>query len=110
MLLALEKQGLLPETEKRTDAFVVALGEAAQKPAFRLLQQLRGAGLKALMDYAGRSMKAQMKQAGKAGARFALILGEDEIKEDAVMLKDMEKSQQQKVSLDEVIDQITSNR
>lgn len=106
VLLALEKQGLLPETKKQTDAFVVALGEAAQKPAFRLLQQLRGAGLKALMDYAGRSMKAQMKQAGKAGARFALILGEDEIKENAVMLKDMEKSQQQKVSLDEVIDQI----
>ena len=110
VLLALEKQGLLPETKKQADAFVVALGEAAQKPAFRLLQQLRGAGLTALMDYAGRSMKAQMKQAGKAGARFALILGEDEIKENAVMLKDMEKSQQQKVSLDEVIDQITSNR
>ncbi len=110
VLLALEKQGLLPDARKQTDAFVVALGEAAQKPAFRLLQQLRGAGLTALMDYAGRSMKAQMKQAGKAGARFALILGEDEIKENAVMLKDMEKSQQQKVSLDEVIDQITSNR
>ena len=110
VLLALEKQGLLPNAKKQTDAFVVALGEAAQKPAFRLLQQLRGAGLTALMDYAGRSMKAQMKQAGKAGARFALILGEDEIKENAVMLKDMEKSQQQKVSLDEVIDQITSNR
>ena len=110
VLLALEKQGLLPDTKKQADAFVVALGEAAQKPAFRLLQQLRGAGLTALMDYAGRSMKAQMKQAGKAGARFALILGEDEIKENVVMLKDMEKSQQQKVSLDEVIDQITSNR
>ena len=110
VLLALEKQGLLPDARKQTDAFVVALGEAAQKPAFRLLQQLRGAGLTALMDYAGRSMKAQMKQAGKAGARFALILGEDEIKENAVMLKDMKKSQQQKVSLDEVIDQITSNR
>ena len=109
VLLALEKQGLLPETKKQTDAFVVALGEAAQKPAFRLLQELRGAGLKALMDYAGRSMKAQMKQAGKAGARFALILGEDEIKENAVMLKDMEKSQQQKVSLDEVIDQIQNS-
>ena len=110
VLLALEKQGLLPDTKKQADAFVVALGEAAQKPAFRLLQQLRSAGLTALMDYAGRSMKAQMKQAGKAGARFALILGEDEIKENVVMLKDMEKSQQQKVSLDEVIDQITSNR
>ena len=109
VLLALEKQGLLPDTKKQADAFVVALGEAAQKPAFRLLQQLRSAGLTALMDYAGRSMKAQMKQAGKAGARFALRLGEDEIKENVVMLKDMEKSQQQKVSLDEVIDQIQNS-
>ena len=108
VLLALEKQGLLPEQEKKADAFVVALGAEAQSAGFRLLQKLREAGLKALMDYAGRSMKAQMKQAGKAGARFALILGEDEIKENAVMLKDMEKSEQQKVSLDEVINQIQS--
>jgi len=108
VLLALEKQGLLPEQEKKADAFVVALGTEAQSAGFKLLQKLREAGLKALMDYAGRSMKAQMKQAGKAGARFALILGEDEIKENAVMLKDMEKSEQQKVSLDEVINQIQS--
>ena len=108
VLLALEKQGLLPEQEKKSDAFVVALGAEAQSAGFKLLQKLREAGLKALMDYAGRSMKAQMKQAGKAGARFALILGEDEIKENAVMLKDMEKSEQQKVSLDEVINQIQS--
>ena len=108
VLLALEKQGLLPEQEKKADAFVVALGAEAQSAGFKLLQKLREAGLKALMDYAGRSMKAQMKQAGKAGARFALILGEDEIKENAVMLKDMGKSEQQKVSLDEVINQIQS--
>ena len=108
VLLALEKQGLLPEQEKKADAFVVALGAEAQSAGFKLLQKLREAGLKALMDYAGRSMKAQMKQAGKAGARFALILGEDEIKENAVMLKDMEKSEQQKVSLDEIINQIQS--
>ena len=108
VLLALEKQGLLPEQEKKADAFVVALGAEAQSAGFKLLQKLREAGLKALMDYAGRSMKAQMKQAGKAGARFALILGEDEIKENTVMLKDMEKSEQQKVSLDEVINQIQS--
>ena len=109
VMLALEKQGLLPEQEKKADAFVVALGAEAQSAGFKLLQKLREAGLKALMDYAGRSMKAQMKQAGKAGARFALILGEDEIKENAVMLKDMEKSEQQKVSLDEVIDQIQNS-
>ena len=103
VLLALEKQQLLPAMDKQTDAFVVALGEVAQGPAFQLLTRLRQAGLKAGMDYAGRSMKAQMKQANKAGARFALIIGEDEVKESCVQLKDMEKSEQQKVSFDNII-------
>lgn len=100
VLLALEKQNLLPEHQKKMDVYVVALGEIAQGPAFKLLTQLRQAGLKAGMDYAGRSMKAQMKQANKANARFALIIGEDEVKESCVMLKNMEKSEQQKVSFD----------
>lgn len=106
VLLALEKQELLPEMTKTADAFVVALGESASGPAFKLLTKLRQAGLKANMDYAGRSMKAQMKQANKAKARFALIIGEDEVKEACVMLKDMEKSEQQKVSFDTIIEKL----
>ena len=106
VLLALEKQNLLPEMDTQTDAFVVALGEEAQGAAFKLLTQLRQAGLKAGMDYAGRSMKAQMKQANKANARFALIIGEDEVKEACVQLKDMEKSEQEKVSFDNIIEKL----
>lgn len=106
VLLALEKQELLPEMTKTADAFVVALGESASGPAFKLLTKLRQAGLKANMDYAGRSMKAQMKQANKAKARFALIIGEDEVKESCVMLKDMKKSEQQKVSFDTIIEKL----
>jgi histidyl-tRNA synthetase len=106
VLLALEKQNLLPEMDTQTDAFVVALGEEAQGAAFKLLTKLRQAGLKAGMDYAGRSMKAQMKQANKANARFALIIGEDEVKEACVQLKDMEKSEQEKVSFDNIIEKL----
>ncbi len=106
VLLALEKQDLLPEMDNKTDAFVVALGEEAQGAAFKLLTQLRQAGLKASMDYAGRSMKAQMKQANKANARFALIIGEDEVKEACVQLKDMAKSEQEKVSFDNIIEKL----
>ena len=106
VLLALEKQNLLPEMDTQTDAFVVALGDVAQGAAFKLLTKLRQAGLKAGMDYAGRSMKAQMKQANKANARFALIIGEDEVKEACVQLKDMEKSEQQKVSFDNIIEKL----
>ena len=106
VLLALEKQNLLPEMDNKTDAFVVALGEEAQGAAFKLLTKLRQAGLKAGMDYAGRSMKAQMKQANKANARFALIIGEDEVKEACVQLKDMAKSEQEKVSFDNIIEKL----
>lgn len=108
VLLALEKQGLLPEMDNSTDAFVVALGEAAQLVAFRLLTELRAAGLKANMDYAGRSMKAQMKQANKFNARFALIIGDDEVKEACVQLKDMTNSEQQKVSFDDIISKLSA--
>ena len=48
-------------------------------------------------------MKAQMKQANKANARFVAILGEDEVKESAVMLKNMQTSEQHKIAIDEII-------
>lgn len=106
LLLALESQNLLPEKSRSVDAYVVALGEAAQSEGFKLLNNLRRAGLSAAMDFAGRSMKAQMKQANKLGARYALILGEDEIDEGVVMLRSMSDSQQEKVALAEVIGKI----
>ena len=106
LLLALESQNLLPEKNRSVDAYVVALGEAAQSEGFKLLNNLRKAGLSAAMDFAGRSMKAQMKQANKLGARYALILGDDEIAEGVVMLRSMSDSQQEKVALAEVTGKI----
>ena len=108
VLLALEKQNLLPNIDDKTDVFVVALGENAQSVAFSWLTKLRRAGLKANMDYAGRSMKAQMKQANKFKARFALIIGEDEVKEASAQLKNMENSEQQKVSFDNIIEKLSA--
>ncbi len=108
VLLALEKQGLLPEKENSVDAFVVALGDAAQLEGFKLLNKLRNAGISALMDFAGRSMKAQMKQANKKNARFVLILGDDEVRDSVVTLKDMSNSEQRKIAIDEVINTISA--
>ena len=74
--------------------------------AFKLLADFRDAGLSAAMDFAGRSMKAQMKQANKANARFVAILGEDEVKESVVLLKDMQTSEQQKVAIEEIVNKL----
>ena len=106
VLLALEKQGLLHEAPESVDVFVVALGEAAKLPAFKILQDLRAAKLTAGMDFAGRSMKAQMKQANKKNARFVAILGEDEVKEASALLKDMNTSEQKKVALCDLVSAI----
>ena len=106
LLLALESQNLLPEKNRSVDAYVVALGETAQAEGFKLLNSLRQQGLSAAMDFAGRSMKAQMKQANKLGAKFSVILGEDEISEGVVMLRSMEDSSQAKVPMNQVAEKI----
>ena len=106
LLLALESQNLLPERNRSVDAYVVALGETAQAEGFKLLNSLRQQGLSAAMDFAGRSMKAQMKQANKLGAKYSVILGEDEIAEGVVMLRSMEDSSQAKVPMNQVAEKI----
>ena len=106
LLLALESQNLLPEKNRSVDAYVVALGETAQAEGFKLLNSLRQQGLSAAMDFAGRSMKAQMKQANKMGAKYSVILGEDEIAEGVVMLRSMEDSSQAKVPMNQVAEKI----
>lgn len=106
LLLALESQNLLPEKNRSVDAYVVALGETAQAEGFKLLNSLRQQGLSAAMDFAGRSMKAQMKQANKLGAKYSVILGENEIAEGVVMLRSMEDSSQAKVPMNQVAEKI----
>ena len=107
ILNALEMQGLLPSSEAKSDVFLVAVGDEAETLAFELLTKFRRAGLTASMDFAKRSMKAQMKQAGKSNAKFALIIGEDEVKNNTVTVKNLTDSEQQNMALDDVIGFIT---
>lgn len=106
VLLALAKQGLLPDKKNDVDVYVVALGERAQEEAFKLVMDLRDAGLNAAVDYAGRSMKAQMKQANKLNARYAAIMGDDELADGVVVLRDMAGSEQEKLPVNELVDKI----
>jgi histidyl-tRNA synthetase len=85
------------------DAFVIAMKEEYQPQAFLLLQQLRKAGISADMSFSGGSMKSQMGKADKANARFALIIGEEEIKNQAVALKDMQASTQEAVEIENIV-------
>ena len=108
VLLALEQQHLLPEPPPAADVFLIALGETAAAAAFPLLHDLRQGGVRTLMDYAGRSMKAQMKQANKSGACYAVILGEDELARHEAVVRDMMESTQETYSLDDMVKRLIS--
>ncbi len=85
------------------DAFVIAMDEAYQAQAFKLLDTLRKNGISADMSFKSSSMKSQMSKADKANARFALILGEQEIKDGTVALKDMKAGTQEIVLLKDIV-------
>lgn len=69
------------------DAYVLWHGEAALEAAFRLAQELRGHGLRVVLHAGGGSLKSQMRRADASGARFALLLGEEELGAGEVSLK-----------------------
>ena len=108
ILLALELQGISPAPTKKITAFVVAGGEAAQVYAFKLLTDLRRQNISTAMDFGRKSLKAQMKQAAKSGAKFALIVGEDEVANSTVTVKNLETSAQESIPVAAVSDKITS--
>lgn len=108
VLMVLEEEGLLAPFQGRPglDAFVVTMGEAARPVGLQLLYQLREAGLSADLDYLGRSLKAQMKYAGKQNSRFVVILGENEIQNGVAAVKNMAEGTQENVPLDQIITHI----
>jgi histidyl-tRNA synthetase len=98
-LLLLESQGVKPDLGNGADVYIVALGERAEKAAPSLLHQLREAGLSADRDYLGRKTKAQFKAAERSGARFAAVLGDDELDRGEISLRRMTSGEQQAVKL-----------
>ena len=106
VLLALEKQNLLPDFNEGSDAFIIQFGDTTESVAFNLMSQLRAAGLKVEMDFGGRSFKAQMKQANKLNAKYVLIVGEDEVAQNVVTLKNMANSEQEVVEIKNIIDKL----
>ena len=87
----------------RPDIFLAALGDEAAEKAFVLMSKLQRAGIRAEIDYQGKSLKSQMRRANKLAARYALVLGEQELETGSADLKDMDQGTQQRIVLDELV-------
>jgi len=99
---------LLPEKAETTrrQVFLAALGEAPRKKAFRLAQELRQADIRVELDYEGRSLKSQMRKADKMRSPYVVIMGEEELKGNRVILRDMATKAQENLALGEVLDRL----
>ena len=103
-LLALEAEGItLDGVESRVDVFGVALGMAAKRTMTTLINDLRKAGISADMSFGDRGLKGAMKGADRAGARFALVLGEQELENGTVALKDLAAHEQHDVKVSDLV-------
>jgi histidyl-tRNA synthetase len=89
LLLVLESIGKQIPKPVRYDLYLASMGDAAADAAFTLAFQLRKAGVSVEIDHVGRSVKAQLKYADKIGARYVLVLGENELTENKGKLKRM---------------------
>ena len=101
LLMVMEAQGVEIPTPEKDMLYIAALGDKAQLKAFELVRVVRETGLGAQFDIVGRGLKAQMKYANKIGAKFSMVLGDNEIENAKAILKNMETGQQTEVSIDD---------
>ncbi len=110
LLLALESQQLVPAPQEESRVYIAALGRAATAAGLRIQKGLRARGILADTDLQQKSLKGQMKQAGKSGAAYTVILGDEEMARGEAVVKTMETGAQDVVSLENVVSYIANEK
>jgi histidyl-tRNA synthetase len=104
VFLLMQEYGIV--AEDAPDVYLVNVGELAENAAFSIAEQLRNADIQVVLHAGGGSFKSQMKKADRSQAKFALILGDDEVLNKQVTLKPMQaetKGEQLQCSIEEAI-------
>lgn len=109
IFLLMQESGI--EVSDAPDVYLVNVGEKAEKVAFATAEQLRNAGINVVLHSGGGSFKSQMKKADKSGARYAVIIGDDEAQAGEVTVKPMrEQGEQIKCSKINLINYFNKNK
>ncbi len=101
LLMILDEQGCAFPEEPACELYLVSMGEKAAQKCFAIASKLREGGVAVECDVVGRSLKAQMKYADKRGARYTVVIGDDEIATGSAQLKDMQSGATEPIALDD---------
>ncbi|GAC82859.1 histidine--tRNA ligase [Gordonia paraffinivorans NBRC 108238] len=105
-MLALEAEGVADTQAARVQVFGVPLGSDAKAELVSVAGALRAAGVSVDLAYGDRGLKGAMKAADRSGARLALVLGENELAQRQVEVKDLDNGEQHTVALDDVVAEV----
>lgn len=106
LLLAMQAEGKSFVAEPDLSVYIVTLGNEPKHSGFKLLNELRKAGIRSDIDYMDRKMKGQMRSADRLNAQAVVVIGEDEVAENVAMLKNMSDGTQEKVAIGDLIEKI----
>lgn len=102
LMMVLAKSGTMTAADVRPVLFIATNGGAAQQWAFTAATALRMKGFRVEIDYLQRSLKAQMREANRQEARYALVIGETELQAKSARLKNMQTGEERAVALDQI--------
>ena len=102
LLLSMEEEKLSFGKQQTPKVYLVTLGDKARIAGIKIIMELRENGISTEFDPDKTSMNAQMKAANKTGAEFALILGEDELENDKIILKNLANGEQEQINITEI--------
>ncbi|KXG43117.1 histidine--tRNA ligase [Tepidibacillus decaturensis] len=106
--LALKSKEVALDLDQGIDVYLVTLGENVQAVSMKILDELREKGISAEKDYLNRKMKAQMKAADRLQAKLVLILGDDELNQNKIVVRNMKTGDQEEVSLSTIVEIVKS--
>lgn len=101
LLMLMDKQGIEIPEPSSCDLYVATMGDKAKEKAFSLIKSVRDSGLIAETDVVGRGLRPQMKYADKIGAKFSLVLGDNEIEQNSAEVKNMTTGEKTTLALNE---------
>lgn len=101
LMLMDKQQGIEIPKPSTCDLYVAVMGEKASLKSFEIIKAVRSCGLIAETDVVGRGLRAQMKYADKIGAKFSMVLGDNEIEQGKAVIKNMSSGEQTEIVLDD---------